>query len=45
MTNLLLAFAAMLLAVLVSSLAHRTVLSTAALFLVKGSSSATASPE
>lgn len=37
MTNLLLVFAAMLLlAVLVSSLAHRTVLSTAALFLVGG---------
>ncbi|WP_141585036.1 sodium:proton antiporter [Actinomadura sp. WMMA1423] len=37
MTNLLLAFSAMLLlAVLVSSLAHRTVLSTAALFLVGG---------
>ncbi|MES9542863.1 cation:proton antiporter [Actinomadura sp. NPDC000600] len=37
MTNLLLAFAAMLLlAVLVSNLAHRTVLSTAALFLVGG---------
>ncbi|WP_329091958.1 cation:proton antiporter [Actinomadura citrea] len=37
MTSLLLAFAAMLLlAVLVSSLAHRTVLSTAALFLVGG---------
>lgn len=37
MTNLLLAFAALLLlAVLLSSLAHRTVLSTAALFLVGG---------
>ena len=37
MTDLLLSFAAMLLlAVLVSSLAHRTVLSTAALFLVGG---------
>ncbi|MEU8344317.1 cation:proton antiporter [Spirillospora sp. NPDC048832] len=37
MTNLLLAFAALLLlAVLVSNLAHRTVLSTAALFLVGG---------
>ncbi|MFI0367912.1 cation:proton antiporter [Actinomadura sp. 1N219] len=37
MTNLLLVFAALLLlAVLVSSLAHRTVLSTAALFLIGG---------
>ncbi|NKZ05471.1 cation:proton antiporter domain-containing protein [Actinomadura latina] len=37
MTNLLLAFSALLLlAVLVSNLAHRTVLSTAALFLVGG---------